>query len=158
LVAVNTPLQFLTKIPVPWVFILAYLIGAVLERLWPTRLVDRVPAITGIGWVLFGSGAVIAGWGLATFYRARTTTVPGETSNELVMWGPYQFTRNPMYVGLTLAYLGEVGLLRQTWPLVMLPLVLAYMNWTLIPVEEAKLMEVFGKKYVNYQQRVRRWL
>jgi protein-S-isoprenylcysteine O-methyltransferase Ste14 len=107
---------------------------------------------------LFGSGAVIAGWGLATFYRARPTTVPGESSNQLVTLGPYRFTRNPMYVGLTLAYLGEVGLLRQTWPLVTLPLVLAYLNWTVIPVEESNLTEVFGGAYAAYCRRVKRWI
>lgn len=140
------------KIPVPWVFVLAYLVGAIAERWWPTKRISMVPAAGGIGWALFGLGAVIAGWGLATFYRARTTTLPGETSSQLATWGPYRFTRNPMYVGLTLAYLGEAGLLRQTWPLALLPLVLAYLNWTVIPVEETKLLEAFGENYSTYKK------
>lgn len=65
------------------------------------------------GALLFLLGATIAGWGLVIFRRARTTTVPGRASAALVTWGPYRFSRNPMYVGLTLAYLGEAGLLRQ---------------------------------------------
>jgi protein-S-isoprenylcysteine O-methyltransferase Ste14 len=158
LVAVNKLLHFLMKIPVPWVFILAYLIGVIVERWWPTDLVASMPAITGIGWALFGLGTIIAGWGLGAFFCARTTTVPGNTSNQLVTWGPYRFTRNPMYVGLTLAYLGEVALVRQAWPLAMLPLVLGYLNWTVIPVEEAKLTEAFGEQYAVYQRRVRRWI
>ena len=63
-----------------------------------------------------------------------------------------------MYVGLTLAYLGEAGLLRQFWPIVVLPLVVAYVNWVVIPVEEAKLSEVFGAEYDRYRARVRRWV
>jgi protein-S-isoprenylcysteine O-methyltransferase Ste14 len=152
------PLRYLMHIPVPWVYVLAYLMGAVAERWWPTHFMSNVPAVGSIGGALFALGAVIAAWGLVTFYRARTTTVPGETSNQLVTWGPYRFTRNPMYVGLTLAYLGEAGMLRQTWPLALLPLVLAYLNWTVIPVEEAKLSEAFGEEYATYQRRVRRWL
>src|SRR5262249_31405035 len=85
-------------------------------------------------------------------------TVPGRASSVLVTWGPYRFTRNPMYVGLTLAYLGEVGILQQTWPVVLLPLTVAYVNWIVIPVEEAKLKEVFGDEYERDQARERRWV
>jgi protein-S-isoprenylcysteine O-methyltransferase Ste14 len=108
--------------------------------------------------MLFATGAAIAGWGWLTFRRTRTTTVPGRASSSLVTWGPYRFTRNPMYLGLTLAYLGEAGILRQTWPVMLLPLTVAYVNWVVIPVEEAKLKEVFGEKYERYRARVRRWV
>jgi protein-S-isoprenylcysteine O-methyltransferase Ste14 len=152
------PLRYLMHVPVPWVYVLAYLVGAVVERLSPTHFLESIPGICSIGATLLAAGALIAGWGLATFYRARTTTVPGQTSAQLVTWGPYRFTRNPMYIGLTLAYLGEAGMLRQAWPLALLPLVLAYANWTVIPVEEARLLEVFGDEYAAYQWRVRRWV
>jgi protein-S-isoprenylcysteine O-methyltransferase Ste14 len=59
------------------------------------------------GGILFAIGAFIAGWGLVIFRRARTTTIPGRVSSQLVTWGPYRFSRNPMYVGLITAYLGE---------------------------------------------------
>ena len=63
-----------------------------------------------------------------------------------------------MYVGLTLAYLGEAALLRQLMPVALLVLVLAYVNWTVIPLEETRLREKFGEEYTNYCGRVRRWL
>jgi len=59
--------------------------------------------------MLFAIGAVIASWSLLILHRARTTTVPGRASTKLVTWGPYRFTRNPMYVGLVCAYLGGRG-------------------------------------------------
>jgi protein-S-isoprenylcysteine O-methyltransferase Ste14 len=111
-----------------------------------------------VGGVLFAIGAVIAGWSLWIFRKARTTTVPGRASAALVTWGPYRLTRNPMYVGLTAAYLGEAGLLRQAWPIVLLPLTLAYVNWIVIPLEEARLKEVFGDEYEQYRAKVRRWI
>jgi protein-S-isoprenylcysteine O-methyltransferase Ste14 len=49
-------------------------------------------------------------------------------------------------------------ILRQVWPLVLLPLTLAYVNWVVIPLEQLKLSETFGEEYVRYQTRVRRWL
>jgi protein-S-isoprenylcysteine O-methyltransferase Ste14 len=154
------PFRLLMSIPVPWVFILAYVIGAGLEYVWPVRLGGDVSGrvTLSVGVALFTVGAVIAGWGLVTFHRARTTTVPGKASSRLVTWGPYRFSRNPMYVGLATAYLGEAFLLRQVWPAALLPLVLAYVNWVVIPVEQARLTEVFDAEYVDYQRRVRRWL
>ena len=63
-----------------------------------------------------------------------------------------------MYVGLILAYLGEAGILRQIWPVILFPLTVAYVNWIVIPVEESKLKEVFPEEYDQYRARVRRWL
>jgi protein-S-isoprenylcysteine O-methyltransferase Ste14 len=153
------PFQLLLRIPVPWVFVLTYIIGAILEHALPLLTGNRtLPVVSAAGGGLFGIGATIAGWGLLTFRRARTTTVPGQASSRFVTWGPYRFTRNPMYVGLILAYLGEAGILKQIWPVILLPLTVAYLNWVVIPLEESKLTEVFGEEYERYRKRVRRWL
>jgi protein-S-isoprenylcysteine O-methyltransferase Ste14 len=144
---------------VPWVFVLAYILGAVLDHLFPLRSKNEAPRnLIVAGGVLFCIGAVIAGWGLVTFRIARTTTVPGQASSRLVSWGPYRFSRSPMYVGLIIAYLGEAALLRQLWPVCLLPLIAAYLNWIVIPVEESKLKEVFAEEYERYRAKVRRWL
>lgn len=155
---VHNPIRVLLHLPVPWVFVLVYLIGLGMERLWPQRVVARVPYAGVAGGVLLGLGVAIAGWGLVTFWRARTTTVPGAISSQMVTWGPYRFTRNPMYVGLTIAYLGEALLLRHIWPMVLLPVALAYVNWVVIPLEESKLEETFGEHYDKYRAHVGRWV
>ena len=154
----RNPIRLLLHVPVPWVFVLVYLIGVAVEHVWPMHLIDQVPDLGAAGGVVLAIGAVFAGWGLVTFWKARTTTVPGETSSQMVTWGPYRFTRNPMYVGLTIAYLGEALLLRQLWPVVLLPLVIAYVNWIVIPLEESKLREAFGEQYDQYRARVGRWV
>lgn len=155
----RNPFRLLLHVPVPWVFVLTYLAGVGLEHAVRSSVARPASPVIGLaGGALFLIGAVIAGWGLMTFRKARTTTVPGERSAQLVTWGPYRFTRNPMYVGLTLAYLGEVGMLHHVWPVVLLPCVLAYVNWIVIPLEESRLGEVFGAEYVEYQARVRRWI
>jgi protein-S-isoprenylcysteine O-methyltransferase Ste14 len=159
MVTLPGPFQVLMRVPVPWVFVLMYLTGAALERIRP--LGRRLMTMTHVeiaGAVLFTIGAVIAGSGLTIFHKARTTTTPGERSSMLVTWGPYRFTRNPMYVGLVLAYIGEAGILRHVWPLVLLPLVLVYLNWIVIPVEEARLNEAFPEAYARYRRLVRRWI
>lgn len=154
---VGGPFRLLMRIPVPWVFILAYLIGACMSKLFPFSVGSSV-FFNICGAALFLSGATLAGWGLYVFHKARTTTVPGKTSTRLVTWGPYRFIRNPMYTGLVLAYIGEAGLLVQLWPLLILPFVVAYVNWIVIPVEEARLNEDFGSEYEQYRARIRRWI
>jgi protein-S-isoprenylcysteine O-methyltransferase Ste14 len=91
------------------------------------------------------------------FHRLETTTTPGEAPNNLVTTGPYRFTRNPMYLGLVLAYLGEQGMLVLAWPLLFLVLTIGYVNWFVIPVEETSL-RAFGRAYEAYRARVRRWI
>jgi protein-S-isoprenylcysteine O-methyltransferase Ste14 len=153
--AAHVPLH----IPVPWVFVLGYLLGVCLEYAFPPGLSTETQKrfyLAGI--VLFLLGAILAGWAWGLFHRARTTTIPGRASTALVTWGPYRFTRNPMYVGLSLGYLGEAGLLRHVWPIPLLLFVIAYVNWLVIPIEEARLLEIFGNEYASYRKRVRPWL
>jgi len=149
----------LMRIPVPWVFALVYLAGAAVQRLLPiaTPKVLLLP-IRLAGFALMAGGVALAAWCLLLFRSEKTTTTPGELSNRLVTWGPYRFTRNPMYVSLTLCYLGEAGILLQIWPLLLLPIVLAYLHRTVIPVEEQRLSLAFGAAYTAYADLVRRWI
>jgi protein-S-isoprenylcysteine O-methyltransferase Ste14 len=146
-------------VPVPWVFVLAYLAGLGLQAIVPIRVPS--PAAPWIRWgglVLLLLGAAVAVGCLFIFRRQRTTTVPFRESRALVTWGPYRLSRNPMYVSLTLIYLGEAGVLVQPWPLVTLLPVLAYVNGVVIPYEESRLQAAFGAPYEDYKRRVARWI
>lgn len=149
----------LLRVPVPWVFVLTYLAGFGIEAACRTgRFFPNSKMLTSVGYIIFIAGAGLAAWGWLIFWRARTTRVPGEASTTLVTSGPYRLMRNPMYVGLTVAYLGEAAILHQIMPVVLLPLTIAYLNRIVIPVEEARLNSVFGAEYEQYQNDVRRWL
>jgi protein-S-isoprenylcysteine O-methyltransferase Ste14 len=148
------------RIPVPWVFILAYLVGFVVQLYLPIPVqsakVVRISLITGL--VLVVIGVAFAFSALGIFKKRSTTTIPFERPTSLVMSGPYRFSRNPMYVGLTLIYLGVAGTRAELWPVIVLPVLLAYVNFIVIPVEEQYLREAFGDSYAQYSARVRRWL
>jgi protein-S-isoprenylcysteine O-methyltransferase Ste14 len=147
----------LLRIPVPWVFVLTYLVGAALEAVFHQgRWLDS-PIVSPAGGVIFLIGVGVAASGWLRFHRAGTTRVPGETSTTLVTWGPYRMTRNPMYLGLSIAYVGEAGLLHQIIPVILLPLTILYLNRVVIPVEENRLRAAFGAEYDQYAGRVHRW-
>jgi protein-S-isoprenylcysteine O-methyltransferase Ste14 len=156
--ASKSPLRVLLHVPVPWVFVLIYLVGICLELAFPLGFGLPGVRVDLAGAACFVLGTSLAGWGLAIFHRNRTTTVPGRTSARLVTWGPYRYARNPMYVGLVLAYIGEAGLMRQLWPVLLLPLVVVYLNSTVIPLEEQRLSGAFPNEYRAYKATVRRWI
>lgn len=153
------PIHPLMRVPVPWVFALGYLAGLGLQALIPMRAPSHTTRIAyWAGLALVSIGVVLALWCLSIFRRRHTTTVPFGQSSELVTWGPYRLSRNPMYVSLTLIYVGETGILAQMWPLVTLIPVILYVNGVVIPYEESRLRETFGAAYDEYRGRVRRWI
>jgi protein-S-isoprenylcysteine O-methyltransferase Ste14 len=111
-----------------------------------------------IGAAIIGGGIAITWWGLATFMHVRTGIMPDRPARQLVQFGPYRFSRNPMFVGFTAIYVGAAILLNLAWPLVLLPLVIAALTITVIRHEERYMQDQFGEEFVSYRGRVRRWL
>ncbi|MCI0671698.1 MAG: isoprenylcysteine carboxylmethyltransferase family protein, partial [Myxococcaceae bacterium] len=72
--------------------------------------------------------------------------------------GVYKFTRNPMYLGMTLLQTA-IGIgWANGWIIALLPGVLAIIYATAIRHEEAYLERKFGDAYTRYKESVRRWL
>ena len=156
------PINPIMNIPVPWVFVLVYFMGVGIQHLLPLALFPRKPFWSHlfyvVGITLTVLGSLLAGWCLKIFRNARTTTVPFKTPSQLITRGPYTFSRNPMYVSLTMIYIGEAFIFKAGWSLTLLLSVLAYLNWVVIPVEEKRLAVTFSRDYAAYCSRVRRWL
>ena len=110
--------------------------------------------------VVASIGGVFAITGVAGFRRAQTTLNPTkpQTTSSLVTAGIYQYTRNPMYVGLLFVIVGWAAFLSSLWALLG-PLAFAlYITRFQILPEERVLTSLFGAEYAAYQSRVRRWL
>lgn len=149
--------------PPPFVFVAGWIIGAILDRLFPLllsmpmRLPDSSWApVAGVLLMLGGVATVVTG--MRTFHAARTPVYPNRPAKVIVTHGVYRYTRNPMYLGLTTLYLGLVLLTGMLWPVLMLPLTLAVLHWQVIAKEERHLHEKFPEEYGAYVARVRRWL
>lgn len=143
--------------PPPLIFLMGLFVGYWLEYLWPS------PALPNdIGYPL---GALLGLIGLAAalpallgFRRAGTSPEPWHPSTALVTGGLYRYTRNPMYVGMTLIYLGITAAFGGFWMLAMLLPTLMTMQCGVILLEERYLEAKFGKAYRDYRALVRRWL
>ncbi|HEX7918484.1 MAG TPA: methyltransferase, partial [Gemmatimonadales bacterium] len=70
----------------------------------------------------------------------------------------YRFTRNPMYLGMTLVLAGVGLALGSPAPLIMVPLFVWFITRRFILLEEQLLLERFGATYEGYRAGVRRWL
>ena len=120
------------------------------------RIVGIRNIVVGIVIDVIGLLVMFAGAGL--FLRRRTAILPSEPASVLVTSGILAWTRNPMYLGMAVFYVGLAVLLDSLAALVLLPLVLAVVQTQVIAWEEAYLERAFGDEYVAYKGRVRRWL
>ena len=116
------------------------------------------PATTVAGAVLAALGLALAFAGVAAVIRHRTTIVPHHPVATLLTGGAYRLSRNPMYTGLAIAYLGMALVFGSWWPLVLWPPVIVAVRQLVIGPEERYLTQRFGQTYTDYQSRVRRWL
>ena len=109
----------------------------------------------GVG--LVGLGAAIALAAEIGFLLAGTATLPISPTTAIVGTGVYRFTRNPMYLGMTLALIGASPALDSAWFLLATPVALWAVTKLAIEREEAYLERKFGATYLAYKRRVRRW-
>ena len=149
--------------PRTWVLPPAPYALAWLAAWWLERHGHGLPLALGAAarptaWLLAGAGLGLLAWTLVTFWRHHTTVNPYKGAAELCTSGPFTFTRNPIYVGDWLIYLGFTAALGSFWPLVFAPLVWFIVRYGVIRHEEAHLEAKFGAAYRAYRGRVRRWL
>jgi protein-S-isoprenylcysteine O-methyltransferase Ste14 len=147
-------------VPPPLIFVAGWLVGWGLHRAQPFAIDGSGPSAwqTWAGAAMLVAGLALMFWGIATFASCRTPIVPTRPARVLVEQGPYRFTRNPIYVGMTTAYVGLASLLNLVWPLLVLPGVLALLFLLVVRREERHLGAAFGDAYRDYQRRVRRWI
>ena len=147
------------KIPPPVVGLICALMMWLISRAF-TGFDFKSPLTTNLALGLLVIAVCIDIAALLSFRASKTTINPmtPEHSSELVVDGIYRFSRNPMYLGLAIIlaawgiYLGDfVGFL-------MLPAFVWYITVFQIIPEEEIIEDLFGCKYIEYKQKVKRWI
>jgi protein-S-isoprenylcysteine O-methyltransferase Ste14 len=113
------------------------------------------------GWLVVLIGAVIGVpcvWQFA--WQGLGTPAPFDPPRRLVVSGPYRFVRNPMYLGMGIAMLGEALVFPRATHIVLLELAaVALLASIFIALyEEPALRQMFGADYEAYCRNVRRWI
>ena len=142
--------------PPPLIFLAGLGLGLALDWRWPLPLVP--PALTWLGLAIVVVAGVLVGWAIQTMRAAHTRIEPWQPTTAICAGGPYAWTRNPMYVGMLLLYIGLAVFLNSAWVLAVLPLVLVVMTWGVVRREERYLERKFGSVYLDYKASVRRWV
>lgn len=148
-------------VPPPLFYVLAFLLGLLPERWWPTPArpghpFDRVFFFLGLA--LLAAGVVLGPFNALRFLFKRTTLIPTRHPEVFFTGGVYRLSRNPMYLGLFLVYLGVAIVSWKLWPCATLIIPFLLIDRIVIPHEERLMTERFGKDYVDYCSRVGRWL
>jgi protein-S-isoprenylcysteine O-methyltransferase Ste14 len=144
------------KINPPHYFLFA-LIAMGLLRLLPGQAL--LPGVwPWIGLLPTAAGVVIAVWASQQFARAGTSIVPLTRSSALVTDGAFAYSRNPMYLGMTLVLVGTALLLNRSWPWSVAPVFVAMLHLRFIRHEEKLMEATFGDDYRAYRVRVRRFV
>ena len=146
-----------------FLFPAAVLLGFVSDHLLPLPFpVPRIGVAHWISAILAGSliliGLALFAAGVSNFSRAATPLPTNKPARTLVTTGIHGWTRNPIYLGFFLVYVGIGIAVRSPWILILtLPVAIA-IRYGVVAREEAYLERRFGDAYRNYKARVRRWL
>jgi len=108
-------------------------------------------------WYLrIGTGLLVFLCGLYLIYAAHGLVIDVDEP-VLVDWGVYSIARHPIYLGIMLVYLGlAVSTLSAVFLLLLAGIFFVY-DW-FADYEEARIIEKKGQRYIDYQEKVRRWL
>jgi protein-S-isoprenylcysteine O-methyltransferase Ste14 len=142
----------------PLFFLSALLLGALIDDRVRQLLIFQDNRWRWLGVVVAVIGIALVATGRATMVKHGTNVNPTQPATVIVKSGPFRFTRNPLYVGLTVLYVGLSLLLNTWWSLFLLVPVWIVMHAFVVRREEAYLERKFGDTYLNYRRRVRRYL
>ena len=147
------------RFPPPLVFLLSLLVGVAIDRYVtaaPIPIDRSVRIALGLLIVLGGIGLLASS--RIYFVRTGQSVIPWKPTPELIFRGPYTFTRNPMYVGMTLLQIGLGIALNNRWIAAFALPALLVVHIIAVRPEEQYLSDKFGDSYRAYLTRVRRYI
>jgi protein-S-isoprenylcysteine O-methyltransferase Ste14 len=141
----------------PVMLVAALAVGFLLRWIWQLAFLPVTMVI------IFGPLVVIAAfgiffWAVAALRRERTSIQTGTPTDVIVTYGPYAFSRNPIYVAMLLLLVGVGIWTNSLWFLIVAIVCSQLLIRGVIEPEERYLEREFGTDYLQYCAKVRRWL
>lgn len=143
--------------PPPIIFLCFLILGYFLNLFYPIGVLER-PLSTIISAIFFVYAALTAG--LAFFYMVKSGTNVDvrKPANTIVTVSVYSYSRNPMYLSMVILLVAFALLFDALWIALVIPFFIIAMQKGVIEREEAYLESKFGNEYLEYKNRVRRWI
>ena len=146
-----------TKIPPPIVTLVSALLIFFSRELFPNYVFEYQSMLSI---AIFISGLMILFSAVSLFKEKETTVNPmsPEKASSLVVDGIFKYTRNPMYLGMSVVLLSISIQFNLIGGLLILLLFVGYITvFQIIPEEEA-MEENFGEEYLSFKRSTRRWI
>ena len=142
------------------VFGVPFLISLALHFAFPLSLTQGIlrQGVSAVGIVLFLTGIGLIVLARREFARYHQPTDPGQPTSRVVQTGVFSISRNPLYLGGALLFLGIALTMNMAWALVALLVSLIACHFILVVPEEKYLAAKFGEEYTTYAATVRRWI
>lgn len=144
--------------PPPFIYLGMLLFGLALDRVlpWSIQFTSIARYVGGGVLIIAALAYLLAASG--RFRKAGTDVKPWKTTSAIVAEGVYRLTRNPMYLGMALFYLGLGLAFSSLGVLLLLPILIVMIQTQVIAREERYLESKFGDEYLAYKAKVRRWM
>jgi protein-S-isoprenylcysteine O-methyltransferase Ste14 len=146
-------------IPPPLVYAAIFFLSILLQHTWPldtSFFHTQTATVAGIIFII--AFVLVNVTAIRQFVRSKNTIVTIKPANSLQTTGIYSRTRNPMYLGLVLFYTGLALLTGNWWTLILLPFLVVVVGYSMIRPEEKYLERRFGNQFLEYKNKVRRWI
>ncbi len=149
---------------VPLVIVLVTL-ACLLQWIVPIHIVSDIAFLEDIdpdllvvlGTLIAVTGSALTLAGYRALERRANGAGPAQSVPVLVTDGVFQWTRNPIYLGIWIALTGVALALGLDWLLILTIPAAVLVNHAAVRPEEAYLEHKFGRAYRNYERRVPRY-
>ncbi|MBK7408095.1 MAG: isoprenylcysteine carboxylmethyltransferase family protein [Saprospirales bacterium] len=145
--------------PPPIIYVLVFFISIFIQKKIPLSgrfFESKAAFITGV--ILILTGLTIMAPALIKFFQTKNTLITVKPANSLQTSGIYSISRNPMYLGLLILYIGIGCFKGNVWSFMLVPVVILVITNFVIQNEEKYLERAFGVDYIEYRKKVRRWI
>lgn len=122
-----------------------------------------IPSFQSNTFYVIGASITVCGfllrfWASVTFYKNDVEVLSLKAQKRLITNGPFAYSRNPLYIGITLIFTGVVIFLGSYIGVLFSFVSVLIWDWWLKYYEEKNLKSIFGEKYSRYITQVPRWI
>ena len=154
----NAPLADI-KLHPAFIVISSVALVSMLRNAWQLHFANSVAAFSKLfGAVLSVTGVIVLIFAYGAMAANQTTIDPKKPTTTIVKGGIYRFSRNPIYIGWFLLLLGQ-GVVRGSVAQLLVAIVMIFLlHYAVVLKEEVYLAAAFGDDYLQYKNKVRRWI